>query len=91
MVDLSFAMRETFSFMTTDPIRNAWRIRIGQNIRRRREHKGITLTLAARRLGWSSAKLSRIENGGQACTLDDLGNLARVLACPPRSLIAGRA
>lgn len=84
-------MRETFSFMKRDPFASAWRIHIGKRIRKTRMRRGLTLTLAAQQLGWSSAKLSRIENGGQACTLDDLGNLARILSCPPRSLIMGRA
>lgn len=64
--------------MTTTLLRER---RIGNALRRARENAGLTIEEAAGRLGWSSTKLSRIENGRisvQPGALDKLAGLYEI-------------
>src|ERR1700749_250660 len=63
--------------------------RIGGALRRAREHAGMTIEDAAGQLGWSSTKLSRLENGRNAvkiAALDPLVKLYKIADAHARAL-----
>ena len=68
--------------------------RLIREIERLRHASGLSMETAAQRLGWSSSKLYRLENGRSKITTDDLADMldlygVRSRATVYRSAIAG--
>ncbi|MBM5810449.1 MAG: helix-turn-helix domain-containing protein [Gammaproteobacteria bacterium] len=64
---------------------------IGQNIRRQRKIRGLTLTQLAATVGLSQATLSKIENGQTRLNYDNVKRLAAGLETPVATLLGPEA
>lgn len=63
--------------------------KIGENIRRIREQKGISKELYAERLQKSVEYVTAVENGEKAIYLSELGDLAWGLKCLMSDIVQG--
>lgn len=66
---------------------NLLKRRVGANIRRAREAKGLNQEALARAVGYSRASITNIELGNQNVNLQTLYQLAAVLGVEPASLL----
>jgi transcriptional regulator with XRE-family HTH domain len=66
-------------------IRISWYV--DMNIRQARQAKGFTQQQLAQRTGIDQAAISRMENGKQRITVDDLRIMAEALGIDPRDLL----
>ncbi|MGW1506641.1 helix-turn-helix domain-containing protein [Streptomyces mirabilis] len=65
--------------------------RLGAELRKLREHSGLTSTAAAELLGLKQAQISSIESGRYAVSADRVRTLARAYSCADPSLIEALA
>lgn len=65
--------------------------RVGQNIRRERKKKKLTLEALSRKTGILKPNLSRIENGKVTPSLTTIKRIAAALKTTPRKLIRARS
>ena len=59
--------------------------RLIREIERLRHGSGLSMEVAAQRLGWSTSKLYRLENGRSRITTDDLADMLDLYGSAPRS------
>lgn len=60
---------------------------IGSNIRKMREHKGLTQCELAERLGVTQVYISRCENGRKEPSLQFCRKLSAVFGCPISAIV----
>lgn len=63
---------------------------VAERIRVERERQGLSQAELARRSGVSQSNLTRLENGGRACTISTLTKLAHGLGMKPAELLGSR-
>lgn len=62
-------------------------MKIGSKLKTQRESKNITLEQVSQQLGWPISKLSKIENGNQNITIEDLSSLCSVIETTVNNII----
>ena len=69
------------------PVHKPKRHRTKHYFKEWREYRGLSRERAADRLGWSVAKIGRVENGTTPFNEDDLYNAAEAYRCTPSDLL----